>query len=331
MEENLTSRNNTHSSERREWVESRRYDPTKEHGWIEPSMLEDRQPRQFVHELCTSALIWDGVAQVHSDVIIVATQGMLWNHNRRNPGRAACGIYFGKDNPFNKGYEVILTEDREARTAELVAAIEALRVCLQVVDSDFQYPLRHPQEPDNIKNESPATRHLAGQKRQRDEEIIGYHADDLPDFKRQKSTRGSEQESGDTSDGIKHECLSPRAGVTKSVPQYQDHSVIQNSMPGNPIPPKSQQIRHIIIKTDSEYLVHSMTRYLFQYQVNGWLNLQSHPVCRGDLLRELKALADELNARHVEVLFWLVDPDDNADATELAEGAIQEHSVAEIH
>ena len=73
-----------------------------------------------------------------------------------------------------------------------------------------------------------------------------------------------------------------------------------------------------------------MTRYLYQYQMNGWTNLKGHPVRRRAMLRELDKLISTMKEFGVEVLFWLVNPYENENAAVLAENAFDDDTFAEV-
>lgn len=322
-----------HEAERRDWAYNRRYEPEKEYGWEIPiESIESSVPRRFTHEQCPATLIWDGKSQSHIDVIIVSTHGVCYDSDRLRS--TACGVFFGEKHYLNTAFEIEAAGDCEQRSAELLAGIEALRRCVPVGKRGFSYPLSSSDptaKPDRPRIVESPVASLNRSKRSRGQE--GPDKPVLEDSNRQKRARLDEDGDG----YIKKENEPPQLQRPHdSELEYEvkkDDEVLfpppvkvkdedgekdTSSLSREPLHPPKHKLRRIILKTDSPYLVHSMTRYLFQWQVNGWTNLEGNPVRREALLRELERLVVELNALDVEVVFWLVDPLDNVAASALA-------------
>ncbi|KAI1250624.1 hypothetical protein MGN70_007681 [Eutypa lata] len=81
-------------------------------------------------------------------------------------------------------------------------------------------------------------------------------------------------------------------------------------------------IKHLIIKSDSAYLVNSMTDTISKWQENGWRTSKKTPVKNRDLWEQLTGHVAEYTALGVAVDFWLVPREENAKADELANGGL---------
>lgn len=84
-----------------------------------------------------------------------------------------------------------------------------------------------------------------------------------------------------------------------------------------------KQLRMVVIKADSEYLVKGMTEWVFKWETNGYRTSKGRPVTNLGLFRQLHALVRKINASDVEVLFWHVPRDQNKQADELASRALR--------
>lgn len=84
----------------------------------------------------------------------------------------------------------------------------------------------------------------------------------------------------------------------------------------------SGPIDEIVIKTDSAYVVNSMTDWIVKWRYNGYLNARGLPLCNRDLIEELDDLCDEIDELGVQACFWQVPRSSNMDADELARQAI---------
>ncbi len=81
-------------------------------------------------------------------------------------------------------------------------------------------------------------------------------------------------------------------------------------------------ITQLVIKADSEYLVKGMTEWIFKWEENGYLNAKGLPVANGELFNELQKEIVKLTGLGVEVQFWHVKRDGNAEADLLANNAL---------
>ncbi|KAF2859993.1 ribonuclease H-like protein [Piedraia hortae CBS 480.64] len=83
-------------------------------------------------------------------------------------------------------------------------------------------------------------------------------------------------------------------------------------------------LKQVIIKSDSMYLVRGMTEWIFKWLANGWVNAKGARVVNWKLFARLDELVKQLNGRGVEVLFWLVPREYNAEADALANQALDD-------
>jgi len=88
-----------------------------------------------------------------------------------------------------------------------------------------------------------------------------------------------------------------------------------------------EDLRQVIIKADSEYLVKGMTDWVFKWEKNGYTTAKGKPVTNARLFRELLSLVAELNELNVEVLFWHVPRAYNEEADALAGAALDESTA----
>ncbi|KAI8954168.1 ribonuclease H-like domain-containing protein [Xylaria longipes] len=81
--------------------------------------------------------------------------------------------------------------------------------------------------------------------------------------------------------------------------------------------------KRVIVKSDSGYLVESMTEWIFKWRENGFINARSQPVHNQDLFKKLwdtiKCLDEQ---KKIKVYFWKVSRARNADADGLANAAL---------
>ncbi|KAK4861086.1 hypothetical protein LT330_004002 [Penicillium expansum] len=78
-----------------------------------------------------------------------------------------------------------------------------------------------------------------------------------------------------------------------------------------------------VIKTDSEYLVHSLTEWLPKWKKNGWKTCKGVPVANADMFK-LAETGIIMVETVVQVKFWLVPKENNLEATCLAKMAFAE-------
>ncbi|KAI0431060.1 ribonuclease H-like protein [Xylaria sp. FL1042] len=82
---------------------------------------------------------------------------------------------------------------------------------------------------------------------------------------------------------------------------------------------------HLVIKSDSAYLVNGMTAHMEKWQKNGWRTAKGPEVKNKDLWTELEGLIRLLhNDKGVVVDFWHVLRDQNTDADYLANQGLDE-------
>ncbi|KAF7527104.1 hypothetical protein PCG10_003305 [Penicillium crustosum] len=78
-----------------------------------------------------------------------------------------------------------------------------------------------------------------------------------------------------------------------------------------------------VIKTDSEYLVRSLTEWLPKWKKNGWKTCKGAPVANTDMFKLAEA-GITMVEMVVQVKFWLVPKENNLEATCLAKMAFME-------
>ncbi|KAK6842733.1 ribonuclease H-like protein [Apiospora arundinis] len=77
-------------------------------------------------------------------------------------------------------------------------------------------------------------------------------------------------------------------------------------------------VKHIVLKTDSAYLVNGITSYINKWRHNGWKTSSGTDVKNRDLWEWLERLVDEYLDLGVAVDFWLVRREHNKEADTLA-------------
>jgi len=89
-------------------------------------------------------------------------------------------------------------------------------------------------------------------------------------------------------------------------------------------------VYYIVIKTNSSYVVNSITNWIVDWRKHGWFNFNGEPVSNQDLITELDGLCRDID-RDLNVLpcFWQVGRDENKDADRLAKAAIRGSSILE--
>lgn len=83
-----------------------------------------------------------------------------------------------------------------------------------------------------------------------------------------------------------------------------------------------KRLQEVVIKTDSAYLVNSMTTYIIKWRDNDYTNARGRPVVNQDLFRELDAICNRLNDIGIQARFWLVPRSQNMQADKLANAAL---------
>ncbi|KAF3491212.1 uncharacterized protein GIQ15_00729 [Arthroderma uncinatum] len=76
--------------------------------------------------------------------------------------------------------------------------------------------------------------------------------------------------------------------------------------------------RHVVIKSDSQYMVKGVNEWSQKWESNGYLNANGQPVANAYLFQELKESVRELNESGIEVDFQHVPREQNQDADRLA-------------
>jgi ribonuclease HI len=83
------------------------------------------------------------------------------------------------------------------------------------------------------------------------------------------------------------------------------------------------RLRQVVVKTDSAYFMRSMTQWLPRWRDVGFPGVQIEQVDNGDFFLELDILTLELEDASVQVFFWLVPPELNTMAAEMARLALE--------
>lgn len=89
------------------------------------------------------------------------------------------------------------------------------------------------------------------------------------------------------------------------------------------------RLRHIVIKTNSEYATKAMDDYIWKWESNGYINTKGGPVVNSDLFRAMHEGIVWLNDRGVHVDFWLVDGSGVEAANCLAQAGLKGWRAAE--
>ncbi|KAI0451454.1 ribonuclease H-like domain-containing protein [Xylaria acuta] len=84
-----------------------------------------------------------------------------------------------------------------------------------------------------------------------------------------------------------------------------------------------KELKRVIVKSDSSYLVESMTEWIFKWRENGFINARALPVHNQDLFKKLWTAIQRLDEqKKIKVYFWKVPRSRNADADGLANAAL---------
>ncbi|KAM5443871.1 putative ribonuclease H [Microsporum ferrugineum] len=83
--------------------------------------------------------------------------------------------------------------------------------------------------------------------------------------------------------------------------------------------------RHVIIKSDSQYMVKGVNEWSHRWESNGYRAANGQPVANGDLFRELNAAKDSLEKSDVKVDFQHVPREQNWDADHWANRVLSDH------
>lgn len=82
------------------------------------------------------------------------------------------------------------------------------------------------------------------------------------------------------------------------------------------------KLYQVVIKAHSEYLVKSMTEWIFKWEKNGYKTSKGAAVSNAKMLKAIDKVIQRLNESDVEVLFWQVPKGRNQDAEKLANEAL---------
>lgn len=81
-------------------------------------------------------------------------------------------------------------------------------------------------------------------------------------------------------------------------------------------------LKGVVIKTDSVYIVRHMTECITKWRQNGFVSSKGAYVTDADVFNQIDILTGHLNVQGVEVLFWRVGRLENAEAEALAGAAL---------
>ncbi|KAJ7227230.1 ribonuclease H-like domain-containing protein [Mycena pura] len=77
----------------------------------------------------------------------------------------------------------------------------------------------------------------------------------------------------------------------------------------------------VVLLCDSQYVVGAMTEWIFAWKDRGWRNAHGEPVENQADFRELEKVIEDLEEDGLDVKFWLVGREHNAQADRLAKAA----------
>lgn len=83
-----------------------------------------------------------------------------------------------------------------------------------------------------------------------------------------------------------------------------------------------RDLRQVVIKTDSEYLVKSMTEYVVKWKENGFRNGRGRELADKKWYQRVDGVVVSLADSGVQVLVWLVPREENWEAEELTRKAL---------
>lgn len=89
------------------------------------------------------------------------------------------------------------------------------------------------------------------------------------------------------------------------------------------------ELRRVVIKIPSYYLMKAMTEWIYTWEENGYAASQGVPVANRELFEQLQNAFAELNNRNVQVQFWRVPRVRNRVAQYLANAVLDGLSVQE--
>ncbi|KAI7231533.1 hypothetical protein KC330_g6377 [Hortaea werneckii] len=92
-------------------------------------------------------------------------------------------------------------------------------------------------------------------------------------------------------------------------------------------PGPMRELSHVVIKTDSAYLFNAMTKWVFKWRNNDYINCRGRPVTNASLFKQLEAEIQALHKLNVGVQFWHVRREENREADALANAALDGRSA----
>lgn len=78
------------------------------------------------------------------------------------------------------------------------------------------------------------------------------------------------------------------------------------------------QVRTVVLITDSDFVFKAMTRYVWRWQDNGWLNAKGLPIYNSRKIQSLHDMILRLEAGGIRVAFWAVHKNHNTEVIDLA-------------
>ena len=85
----------------------------------------------------------------------------------------------------------------------------------------------------------------------------------------------------------------------------------------------SIMVSRLVIITDSMYLIDGLTKHVWEWEYNGYVDEKGIPVVNGKTFKELHRRIGKLERDGKDVCFWAVEREWNAGADELANAALE--------
>jgi ribonuclease HI len=83
-----------------------------------------------------------------------------------------------------------------------------------------------------------------------------------------------------------------------------------------------RDVRLVVIKSDSEYIIRGVTELMPRWKANGWRNSRGVEVANAEEWRTIDRLVYSLRGDGIEVRFWLVPKGMNRQASGMARSAL---------
>jgi hypothetical protein len=90
----------------------------------------------------------------------------------------------------------------------------------------------------------------------------------------------------------------------------------------NPQPLRNEQLRTIVIVTDSEHVTKVLSKSVWEWERNGWVDANGHEVVYKPEVEMIHTMVKSYERSGVAVKFWTVNEEGNKNALLLAERAI---------